>query len=60
MLYRVTYKENSWHVGGAECTETEAKEFISRRFMPVNEDRARIIMNAIMKENKSKNGHKKN
>lgn len=60
MLYRVTYKDNTWYIGSAECTEMEAKEFIARRFMPVNEDRARIIMNAIMKENKSKNGHKKN
>ncbi len=60
MLYRVTYNNNTWYVGGAECTEQEAKEFIARRFTPVNEDRARIIMNAIMKENKSKNGRKKN
>ncbi len=60
MLYRVTYKNSTWYVGGAECTEPEAKEFIARRFMPVNEDRARIIMDAIMKENKLKNGHKKN
>jgi len=53
MLYRVTYKNNSWYVGGAECTSDEAKEFIARRFTPVNEDLARIIMNSIMKENKS-------
>lgn len=60
MLYRVTYKNDTWNVGGAECTEQEANEFIARRFTPTNTDRARIIMNAIMKENKSNNGNTKN
>ena len=55
MLYRVSYKNNTWYVGGTECTSDEAKEFIARRFLPVNEDLARIIMNSIMKENKSQN-----
>lgn len=55
MLYRVTYKNNTWYVGGAECTSDEAKEFIARRFLPVNEDLARIIMNSIKKGIKSQN-----
>ena len=63
MLYRVTYRNDKWYIGGAECTgsngktgEDEAMEFIARRFKYQNEDRARIIMNAIMKESKAKNG----
>ena len=47
MLYRVTYTNNKWHVGNAECTEEEAVEFIARQFLPVNEDRAKIIMRSI-------------
>lgn len=58
MLYRVNYKNDKWFVGNAECTAEEAKEFIARRFIPVNEDRAKIIMNSIMKESRKKNAKK--
>jgi hypothetical protein len=60
MLYRVNYKNEKWYVGNAECTEEEAKEFIARRFIPVNMERAKIIINAIKKESRKNNGNKKN
>jgi hypothetical protein len=49
MLYRVNYKDGNWFVGNAECTEEEALEWIARRWIPTNEERAQNTLNAIKK-----------
>ena len=54
MLYRVDYKKGKWFVGGAECPEDEAKEFIAMRFTPMNMERASNIMKSIKKNAEKK------
>ena len=47
MTYPVKFENGVWNVGGAQCTEEEAQEFIARRFEYVNMDRAKRVMKSI-------------
>lgn len=52
MTYEVTFEKDTWYVGGTECSEEEAQEFIARRFNYVNMERAKRVMNSIRKGQK--------
>jgi len=59
MLYRVDYTDGKWYIGNAEVKEEDGEsvedqvaEFIARRYVWPNMNRARNFMTSIMKNSK--------